>query len=114
MAPVALVGNLSIVMFWIAVYLLVALGVSGVLLTILRQSQVENFVQEQVGSGEYASASEVVRDALRPLEGRKQYRQAKLDLLRAEIQKGLASPAEDVFAAVRARIAQVAKEKAGN
>lgn len=76
----------------------------------------EQFVQDQLGTGQYASASEVVRDALRLLEERKQIQQAKLDVLRAEIQKGIDSggnrPAEDVFDEVRSRIRHMAKEKA--
>jgi antitoxin ParD1/3/4 len=76
----------------------------------------EQFVQDQLGTGQYASASEVIRDALRLLEEHKQIQRAKLEALRAQIQKGIDSggnrPAEDVFAGVRARIGQIAKEKA--
>lgn len=57
--------------------------------------QLENFVKAKVDSGLYNSASEVVRDALRLLEEQDQFRQAKLDALRKEIQKGFDSgPAE--------------------
>jgi antitoxin ParD1/3/4 len=48
----------------------------------------EKFIRELVQSGRYASASEVVRDAMRLLEVRNVERQAKLDWLRAEIAKG--------------------------
>ena len=48
----------------------------------------ENFVKEQVDGGRYASASEVIRDGLRLLEEDKQRRQAELDALRGEIEKG--------------------------
>ena len=51
----------------------------------------EQFVHETVTSGRYQSASEVVRTALRLLEDRERERQAKLEWLRQEIQKGLAS-----------------------
>jgi antitoxin ParD1/3/4 len=68
----------------------------------------ESFVKEQVAQGRYASASEVIRDGLRVLEERATYRAMKLEALRAEIEKGANSgpgiPAEEVFAAVRARI----------
>lgn len=51
----------------------------------------EQFVQEMVASGRYASASEVMRDSLRLLEEREHMRAAKLEALRADIQEGLAS-----------------------
>jgi len=50
-----------------------------------RQSE---FIRKSVDAGEYNSASEVVRDALRLLKAQKDEHQAKLDLLRAELQKG--------------------------
>lgn len=72
----------------------------------------EAFVKEQVQQGRYASASEVIRDGLRALEEREQIRAAKLEALRAAIQRGIDSgpgiPAEEVFAEVRARIRKVA------
>ena len=44
----------------------------------------EVFIKNEVGSGRYGSASEVVRDALRTLEERK----AKLDALRTHLAIG--------------------------
>ena len=55
----------------------------------------ERFVRDLVGSGRYASASEVVRDGLRLVEEREQIRAAKLEALRRDIEAGFASgPAE--------------------
>lgn len=51
------------------------------------------FVESLVESGRYESAGDVVRDSLRLMEAR----EAKLEALRAEIQKGLDSgPMEEV------------------
>ena len=44
----------------------------------------ESFIKNEVSSGRYGSASEVVRDALRNLEEHK----SKLDALRAHLQEG--------------------------
>jgi antitoxin ParD1/3/4 len=47
------------------------------------------FVNGEVASGEYASASEVVRDALRLLRREKAAREEKLAILRREVAIGL-------------------------
>ena len=69
----------------------------------------EAFIKARIQEGRYASASEVIRDALRVLEERETLRALNLDALRAEIQRGAASgagvPAEVVFEKVRASIA---------
>ena len=71
--------------------------------------QLEEMVRQKVASGLYASASEVVLDALRLMDENDQMRVAKLEQLRQEIQDGLNSgPAfelnpEDVKSAGRAR-----------
>jgi antitoxin ParD1/3/4 len=44
----------------------------------------EAFIREQVASGRYASASEVVRDALRTLEDNRR----RVDALRAHLSEG--------------------------
>ncbi|MDP1730815.1 MAG: type II toxin-antitoxin system ParD family antitoxin [Devosia sp.] len=54
----------------------------------------EAFIRELVKSGRYASASEVVRDALRLLEGREATRGIELEALRLEIAEGLRGPFE--------------------
>ena len=49
----------------------------------------ENYVQRKVASGDYASASEVVREGLRLLKERERVFEAKLQALRGEIEVGI-------------------------
>src|SRR5260370_39868824 len=57
----------------------------------------EGLIESLIESGRYSTASEVMRDGLRLIEEREERRKAKLEALRAEIQKGFDSgPAEDV------------------
>jgi antitoxin ParD1/3/4 len=57
----------------------------------------EGLIQSLIESGRYSTASEVMRDGLRLVEEREERRKAKLEALRAEIQKGFDSgPAEEV------------------
>jgi antitoxin ParD1/3/4 len=57
----------------------------------------EDMIDDLVESGRYATASEVMREGLRLVEEREERRKAKLEALRAEIQKGFDSgPAEEV------------------
>lgn len=51
--------------------------------------ELEQIVDQKVKSGLYNSASEVVREGLRLLQQRDEVREAKLNALRAEIQKGI-------------------------
>lgn len=51
--------------------------------------ELEGIVEQKVKSGMYNSASEVVREGLRLLHQRDEVREAKLNALRAEIQKGI-------------------------
>ena len=73
-------------------------------------TQLEAFIQEKVDSGQYRSASEVVREALRLLWEQNQARQLRLDRLRQEIAAGIEEAdrgdlieGENVFAGLRAR-----------
>jgi len=49
----------------------------------------EDYVQRKVASGDYASASEVVRDGLRLLKEKDLLLEARLQALRGEIQQGV-------------------------
>ncbi|MFH1554263.1 MAG: type II toxin-antitoxin system ParD family antitoxin [Pseudomonadota bacterium] len=49
----------------------------------------EEYVKQKVASGDYASASEVVRDGLRLLKEKDLVFEARLHALRSEIQKGV-------------------------
>ena len=53
----------------------------------------ESFIRNEVGSGRYGSASEVVRDALRALEDQK----TRLDALRAHLAEGAAQARQGRF-----------------
>jgi antitoxin ParD1/3/4 len=67
----------------------------------------EGFVRQQLDSGRYQSASEVIRDGLRLLEEQTAYKQAKLDALRTDIQAGIDSgpgrPVAEVAAKLKSR-----------
>jgi antitoxin ParD1/3/4 len=77
----------------------------------------ERFVREQVEGGRYASASEVIRDGLRLLEEHQQRRQAALDGLRSDIDKGRRSgeprSALDVLERLERKYAGMPDEDAG-
>jgi antitoxin ParD1/3/4 len=51
----------------------------------------EGFIEKLIESGRYSTASEIIRHGLRIIEEREQRREAKLEWLRKEIQKGLDS-----------------------
>lgn len=50
--------------------------------------ELDKFVASKVESGEYATASEVIRDGLRMLKAAEMHREAKLLILKEEIRKG--------------------------
>ena len=51
----------------------------------------DSFINKLVNSGQYNSASEVVREGLRLLEQQKISEQAEIEFFRREIQKGIDS-----------------------
>jgi len=67
----------------------------------------EQFIRQQIDSGRYASASEIVREALRLLETRERMREIELEEYREKIREGVESgpgiPAEDVFTRLEAK-----------
>ncbi len=61
--------------------------------TVALGAHFETFIKEQMASGRYNNASEVVREGLRLLQDQEELRRLKLDVLRSEIQRGLQSGA---------------------
>jgi antitoxin ParD1/3/4 len=57
----------------------------------------EELIENLVGSGRYATASEVMREGLRLVEEREERRRVKLEALRAAIQEGLDSGSAEEF-----------------
>lgn len=82
-------------------------------LTISVTPDLEAFIRERVASGRFDTASDVVREGLKLLEGREHEREAVIDELRREIEIGLeqakAGQLRDgraVFEELRGRIRQ--------
>ena len=67
--------------------------------------ELEAMVRDKVASGLYNSASEVVREALRLMEGQDRMRDVKLEQLRRDLQAGVdsGSGAELDIAAIKRR-----------
>lgn len=76
-------------------------------------SHFEDFVREQLDSGRYNNASEVIRAGLRLLEETEQRRKLELESLRADIaaarKGGKSRPAEEVFDRLEAKYAAKAR-----
>jgi len=81
--------------------------------------ELEQFVNRLVASGQYRSASEVVREGLRLMHDREQEREAKLAALRTDIAEGIASlergegmAGDQYFEHLRSRVAAGAMNRA--
>lgn len=61
------------------------------------------FIEGRIRSGEYANASEVVRDGLRLLEQRRLEDRAKIESLRAAVEEGIADIERGSYSTVRSR-----------
>jgi len=81
-------------------------------MTITMPAEMAATLRQTVAGGEYASTSEVVREALREWTRARDIERRDLQSLREAIQAGLNSgpgiPAEEVFAELRARYANKA------
>jgi antitoxin ParD1/3/4 len=64
----------------------------------------EQFIRQQIDSGRYTSASEVVREALRGLEGRERLREIEIEEYRAKIRESIESPKQQPAEAVFSRL----------
>ena len=78
-------------------------------MTITMPAELAETLRQTVAGGEYASTSEVVREALRDWTRRRDVERQDLEALRVAIRAGLDSgpalPADQVFAELRARYA---------
>ena len=78
-------------------------------MTITMPTELAETLRQTVAGGEYASTSEVVREALREWTRRRDVERQDLEALRVAIRAGLDSgpalPADQVFAELRARYA---------
>lgn len=85
-------------------------------MTITMPGEMAAALRQTVAGGEYASTSEVVREALRDWARRRDAERRELDALREAIRAGLDSgpgiPAEDVYAELRAMLAERRAAKA--
>jgi antitoxin ParD1/3/4 len=75
----------------------------------------ERFIKQQIESGRYSSASEVIRDALRLLEEREELRESRIKALRQQVQDGMESgpsvPADKVLDRLEAKYRKLTDER---
>jgi antitoxin ParD1/3/4 len=79
-------------------------------------SHFEAFMNDLIASGRYGSKSEILRDGLRAIEEREARRQAELEALRKDIDKGLSGPgrsAAEVFDRLEAKYEAMIAAKTG-
>jgi|WetSurMetagenome_2_1015567.scaffolds.fasta_scaffold1982480_1 antitoxin ParD1/3/4 len=80
--------------------------------------ELEKYIQKQVASQRYQTASEVVRQAVRLMQQEEAYEKAKLEALRHDVQIGLDEPAQGRHIEGKdlsvARIRKLAIEKFGD
>jgi antitoxin ParD1/3/4 len=73
-------------------------------------------IREAVDSGDYATTSEVIRDAVRDWRLKRRVEAMDLDDLRRLVQEGIDSgpsiPAEEVFAKLRVKLATITRKTA--
>lgn len=81
-------------------------------MTVTMPAEMAEVLRRTVAGGEYASTSEVIREALREWTRSRDAERRDLDALRSAIKAGLDSgtgiPADQVFAELRARYADKA------
>lgn len=86
-------------------------------ITVTMPEEMAARLRAAVERGDYATTSEVVREALRGWGDEQEKQEARRQWLRSEIEKGLAGPfypAEEVFSELRQRVREVAAGQAGN
>jgi antitoxin ParD1/3/4 len=83
-------------------------------ITVALPQETLSAVRDAVGSGDYASTSEVIRDALRDWKLKRRVAQMELDEMRRLLQEGTESgpgiDADLVFARLRTKYAAMAQE----
>lgn len=75
----------------------------------------EQFIRQQVETGRYASASELLREALRLLETRERLREIEIEEFRENIRAGMQSgasiPADEVFNRLEAKYQAMSEQQ---
>ena len=86
-------------------------GYGGLPMNVSLTAEQRKFIENELRSGRYHTAAEVIREGLRLLMDRERDSQRRLELLREEIQKGLDAAGrgelldgERVFAELRAKL----------